>query len=238
MFLIYKNHYNIGGFIRLKNFLTALAFIPLLAFIVSLYNTHLQNKQHLFDKRLSSYEFIMSLKRLIDENYDTVLKQYTDINLINDLNFLYLTNNSSLSKIQTIMENPQDNIAKNNFLTMLETFNEEAIKQKFIFPKGYADIFSDFISSYRSVLHNMYLYQIKIKKGEEINKKNISSGNIVTLEEIHELTNEHKCRTTLNISIDKLEKAYSKLENLPSKDIEKQIRLFSPLVAKVIDFLF
>lgn len=212
--------------------------ISLLALWATIYNIRLQNKQRLFDKRLSSYEFIMSLKRLIDENHDDVLKKYTDINLDNDYNFQHLTNNSSLSKIQAIMEDPQDNIAKNNFLTMLETFDEEAMKQKFIFQKGYADIFSDFISSYKGVLHNMYLYQIKIKKGEEINKRHISSGNILALEEIHKLTNENKSRDTLNISIDKLEIAYSKLENLPSKRIEKQIRLFNPLVSGIVYSFF
>jgi hypothetical protein len=223
----------------LKSFLTALAFVPLLAFIANLYNTHLQNKQHLFNQRLSSYEFIMSLKRLIDENYDTVLKQYTDINLTNELNFQFLTNNSSLSKIQTIMKNPQDTTLKNNFLTMLETFDEEAIKQKFIFPKGYADIFSDFISSYRNELHSLYTYQILLKKGEEHYNSDINADKHLTIEKCYENIEEPDRREHLNAVTSDLEKAYSKLENLSSKRIEKQIRLFNPLISKInylIDF--
>ncbi|QDZ69490.1 hypothetical protein [Pediococcus pentosaceus] len=178
----------------------------------------------------------MSLQQLVEKNQRYVLKQHDKLNVINDLNFDFLTNNSNLYVLHDLMENPQDTNLKIKFLTMLETFDKQAMRQKFIFPKKYADIFSDFISSFKNELYSIYTYQILLKKGEEHYNSPMNADGHITIQQCYENIGELDHRKSLNANIAKLKKAYSNLENLSPDDIENQIRMFNPL--KTIQFYF
>jgi len=110
----------------LKDFDTNLLFsiitaiISITALIQSSIQIRLNNKQHLFDRRINNYLITKELGNLYDSTKQ-LLNETREYSLLNvDVAFCLLTNNVSLESISDIINNLKNDDIKKKFLTKME----------------------------------------------------------------------------------------------------------------------
>lgn len=205
------------------------AIITALIAIIALLQTHKQikinNKQYLFDKRLSKYLLAKGLLELYKDNES--LLDYTDDSddeaIIVDYQFINLTNNNYLKDVTCIINEPKNNEFKNNFLVKIGELKKLSNEVRFLFQNKNGLLLSNFIMKYQNVLMELYKYQIvlDLMKKNEIPRKNKPTYN--------ELQNEYgelKHRHRLYDAIDDLKKSYHEVVSKKViNKIEKSIKL-------------
>lgn len=200
--------------------LTALTAV--LALGLSVHQTRLSNKQHLFDRRLKAYMLVNGLISLCKENYMWLsAKRENSPQFANDYIFIWLTNNAYMESQADAIEHPLEQPFHREFLQKREELRNTAMEIELIFKGKVALAYSDFLRNYEATLAVMYQYQIIIEKMRKENEQHP-----MTLEELEKLFSEKKYRDNLYDTLEKLRKAYDAVaQDHIEKQMKKQLRL-------------
>lgn len=203
-----------------------LSAITSLTAITALFQTQLQirlnNKQHLFDKRLENYLIAMGLLQLYEKNYYLLEKEERDsLFLTTDFMFSLLTNNSYLENITHVIHTPLEEPFHKDFLIKIENIKDVATKIKLLFAGTVSNSLGDFVLHYQELLFTMYQYQIIFIKMQQT-----SENYKLSLEQTKNLIDENSHKEKVLIALDNLKKSYDILKkNNVEKKIKKQIKL-------------
>ena len=200
--------------------ITALASI--LALGLSIHQTMLSNKQHLFDRRLKAYILANGLMALCKEHYGLLsAKREISPQFANDYDFIWLTNNSYMESQAEAIEHPMEEPFHKEFLRKLEELRNMAMEFELIFKGDAASQYVNFLRVYADTLAMMYRYQIVINKMNKEKEKRP-----MTIEESENLFHEKKYRKERYNAIDKLKAAYdAAAEDKIQKQMRKQLAL-------------
>ena len=200
--------------------ITALASI--LALGLSIHQTMLSNKQHLFDRRLKAYILANGLMALCKEHYGLLsAKREIYPQYANDYDFIWLTNNSYMESQAEAIEHPMEEPFHKEFLRKLEELRNMAMEFELIFKGDAASQYANFLRVYADTLAMMYRYQIVINKMNKEKEKRP-----MTIEESESLFHEKKYREERYDAIDKLKVAYDAVaEDKIQKQMRKQLAL-------------
>lgn len=168
----------------------------------------LANKQALLDKRIDILSFVKSVLNIYQNDRETILKNEDYPNFAVDFDFLLLTNTPYLSDIYEIIKDPHNNELKTKFLSRLNDIDERSWKTKLIFTDECAEHVADFIIQYQLTLHELYRYQIVLKKMDQFNK-----SNQVLLIDLQKKFNEPTSKEKLRQQLNKLDLAYRKVKD-------------------------
>lgn len=200
--------------------ITALA--SMLALVISIHQTMLSNKQHLFDRRLKAYILAKGLLSLCKEHYmwlSAKREEYPEFS--NDLIFIWLTNNSYMESQAEAIEHPMEPPFHKEFLRKLEELRNMAMEFELIFKGEVALRYANFLRVYAETLAMMYRYQIVINRMNKEKEKRP-----MTIEESENLFHEKKYREERYNAIDKLKAAYDAVaEDKIQKQMRKQLAL-------------
>ena len=199
-----------------------LALITAVIAIYALYQTSVQirlsNKQFLFDKRLKVYMIVDGLMSLCNDN-PQIFKEYRKSCRTNDLNFIYMINNTYLEEQADVIKNTLSDPYHKNFLKKIEELETYATEATLIFNKKYSNTIGGFVNAYKKILFKMYQYQILTDNiGKEIEKH--PTEFVILAERFGE--EEH--RKEVRASIEELERYYNEMLVIDDK-IKKQIKL-------------
>lgn len=200
--------------------ITALASI--LALGLSIHQTMLSNKQHLFDRRLKAYILANGLMALCKEHYGLLsAKREIYPQFANDYDFIWLTNNSYMESQAEAIEHPMEEAFHKGFLRKLEELRNMAMEFELIFKGEAASQYANFLRTYAEALMVMYQYQIVINK---ITKENEEYP--MTMEELETRFHEKGHREERYDALDRLREAYDAVaEDKIQKQMRKQLAL-------------
>lgn len=200
--------------------ITALASI--LALGISIHQTMLSNKQHLFERRLKAYILASGLMALCKEHYGLLsAKREIYPQYANDYDFIWLTNNSYMESQAEAIEHPMEEPFHKEFLRKLEELRNMAMEFELIFKGDAASQYANFLRVYADTLAMLYRYQIVINKMNKEKEKRP-----MTIEELESLFHEKKYREERYDAIDKLKVAYDAVaEDKIQKQMRKQLAL-------------
>lgn len=191
--------------------------------IIALFQTHKQitinNKHHLFDKRVDKFMTVNGLISLFKESKNLMDIEGYD-NFI-DLTVLFhsLTNNIYLKDIGTIIDNTYEESIRQNFLVKLEEMKKLSIEIKFLFHGNKINIIKDFVYEYQELLKTMYKEQIILNKILEKNSENPTE-----FIKLQKEFGERKYREDLYAEYEKIKIIYDAIiEKNIIKSIESQI---------------
>ena len=188
-----------------------------IAIYLSVRQIQLSNKQQLFDRRLKAYMLVNGIISLCKKNYMWLSeKREAEPQLVNDLFFMRLTNNTYMESQAKAIQQPLEQPFHNEFLKKLEELRSVAMEFELIFKGDIALQYSNFLRDYEKTLAVMYQYQIAIKKINEENSKHPRS-----LEELAQLFSEEKYRDSLYDALDKLKESY---DVVAQEKVEKKLR--------------
>lgn len=200
--------------------ITALASI--LALGLSIHQTMLSNKQHLFDRRLKVYILANSIVSLCKEHYmwlSAKREKYPEFS--NDDIFIWLTNNSYMESQAEAIKHPMEAPFHQEFLRKMEELRNMAMEFELIFKGEIASQYANFLRAYAETLTVMYKYQIVINKMRKENEKHP-----MTIEESEKRFHEEEYREERYNALDKLREAYDAVsEDKIQKQMRKQLAL-------------
>lgn len=204
-------------------FSTITAFISVVALIQSSIQIKLNNKQHLFDRRINNYLITKELVNLYDSTKQ-LLNETKECSLLNvDVAFCLLTNNVSLESISEIINNPKNDDIKKKFLTKMEYLEKIASESELIFSRKYGNRVSMFIHNYKETLIKMYEYQILLTNIEAIHKRNPNKD----IGKLRKESNECLYRDKLLNQYNNLSNSYIMLKKYNVIDkLKKEIKLY------------
>lgn len=99
--------------------------------------------------------------------------------------FCELTASSYLEQITSVITTPLINPKHTEFLIKLEELDQIALKIKFLFSGEVADLMSDFVIKFRTLLLEIYRYQIVLNKMKEYSNEPIEIAQKITNENEH-----------------------------------------------------
>lgn len=144
-----------------KIFAFTTAGTAIVAIVISVLQMKQNNKQHLFDRRLATWERVSGLLELFRDNRQQLLhNEGNKPESAVDLEFKWFTNNTFLEQIQTAISNPLDSQEQRKLHLKLDEIKLTASEFKFLFKQKRYTTFSHFISLYRDLLYEMYQYKI------------------------------------------------------------------------------
>lgn len=200
------------------------AVIAIVALIQTSRQIRLNNKQHLFDRRLDIYLKIDGLVSLYKEHRNTLESKNEDEPLLAaDLDFIWLTNNSYLESITGAISEPLVEPQHKEFLIKREELKQLSAEAELVFKGNAASDIRDFIFCYEELLFGLYQYQIIIEKMKEYSN---FKPHKATLEQTQEGVGEPEHRKKLLSVYDELKEAYIIIEkNDVIRKLKKQIKL-------------
>lgn len=178
--------------------------------ILTLKQSKLSNKQHLFDRRLDNYLLVQDLLALYVQNRNFIEGNRSNAPVFSvNVEFTYLTNNSYLAEAADAIHAPLQAPAHQIFLRKCEKLCREAHECKLIFPKQVAPFLEDFILHYIELLHTMYRYQIVLNNMTNHSNQEIQE---MTLDEKIKYFHEESDRDELFKAYKNLAKSYSEIQ--------------------------
>ncbi len=151
----------------------ATAAAAIIGIILSVCQLRESNRQALFKQRVKCLIKAKGLMELYKENREDILNDRDQSPYLTvDMTFLYLTNNSYLCDIGEVIQNLLNPPLQRKFLIRLEDLKELSQQVRFSFTGNDAEKLSEFIIQYQRTLHELYKYQIIIKKMDEESIKN------------------------------------------------------------------
>lgn len=133
--------------------------VAIVAVMLTCKQIKLNNKQHLFDKRIENYIIAGGLIQLYRSNCKYINNEKDRPMLSNDFDFNLLTNNTYLEQITCAIDNPLKEPSHKELLIKLETLKEVATKIKFLFSGNVSILLGNFVLRYQELLLVMYKYQ-------------------------------------------------------------------------------
>lgn len=199
-----------------------LSVITVIIAVIALKQTSTQirisNKQFLYEKRLKIYMIVSGLMSLCSNNL-RILGKYQEPEHSNDLNFIYMTNNTYLEEYADAIKNVLSDPYHKKFLKKIEELETIATEATLVFDKKYSDTISRFVNAYKEVLFKMYQYQILMDNIGKENEKHPTEFVILA-----ERFGEEEHRKEVRASIEELERYYNEMLVIGDK-IKKQIKL-------------
>ena len=197
------------------------AIVAIFALGLTFKQIKLSNKQHLFDKRIENYIIAIGLLDLYRTNCEHLDLDKDEPILNIDLYFTWLSNNTYLEDITSVINNPLEKIIHKKFLIKSENMKEVGTKINFLFSDKTSKVLSDFVFSYQELLFSMYQYKIILNKMFEKNNEKRSS-----IEVMQKMFDEPKYRHNLQKKYRNLIEIEKNLkENKVEEKIKKQIKL-------------
>ena len=198
------------------------AIIATIALFQSGKQIKLDNKQHLFDKRVDNYIIAKGLIELYRNNQLSIEEDKKDEPyFISNIMFIWLTNNSYLESISSVIDKPLENPKHKEFLTKIEELKNVSVKIKFLFNSSISEKIGKFILNYQELLSSLYKYQIVLNTMKEVSEKSR-----MTLEEAMKNVKEENYRESLYASFKELKEAYKEIEKYGIQEkLEKEINL-------------
>ena len=196
------------------------------ALVLTAQQTRLNNKQHLFDRRLKNYKIVMGILSLCKQNYshidNAISSAQNEPCFYAENLFIWLTNNTYMEKqscaIKQLLEEP----AHKEFLIKLEELRDISTEIDLIFNcQVSAKKIGAFILAYADALMGLYKYQMIIERMNAENKKNP-----MTLEKAQKLVSENSHRNELlEVLMDLLVKYDAASQQEVDEELRKQIAL-------------
>lgn len=224
--------------VKLTPIITAFAAITGIVFgLISLLNAHkqitLNNKHFMYEKRVSSYMFFVSLLAM----FESERKSLNSEGITNkpyfgaaDVTFQMLTNNSQLSGLQSGYEKSLKDIDEHNkYLTLIEEVRSQGRMFEFEFSGEAGKLVNEFVQKYFDFLDQLRKYKILHNGIKDYLNVEPSNNN----ENILKKFNEESIRGKVFDSFDKLNAVYQDIidknimENLQSQIQLTQGGLFS-----------
>jgi len=202
-----------------------LEIITIMIAFIAIFQTHKQikinNKQHLFDKRIEKFIICTGLLRLYSENKMLIKEEKKDVPLEVTMLFSGLTNNVYLKDIGTIINDTHNEKIRIDFLIKLEELYKVASEIELIFPRKHSKLLKEFILEYRNLLQRLYSYRCVLEK---IEKKNEEKPQEFT--KLQKIFPEEKYKEDLYDTYRNIEKIYIEIQekNIIEK-VKKQIKL-------------
>ncbi|MFV0288448.1 MAG: hypothetical protein ACK5HR_03225 [Mycoplasmatales bacterium] len=203
------------------------AFVAVIGILLTWKQIKINNKHHLFDKRINSILFVEELLTTYKQNRTRLNNEKNEgLLLTNDFEFTFLTNNTYLEAITAVIGEPLKEEEHKKFLYKLEDMKKESIKIEYLFSKGKGEILSEFIIKYKELLFSMYQYQILLIHIKEQNDKNVKYKILTTAEDLSEQFGEKKYKEKYVETLKNLEVAYLKIgENNIIEKVRKETHI-------------
>jgi hypothetical protein len=187
------------------------ALTAILALWLSVHQTALSNKQHLFDRRLKAYMLINGIAALWKR----------EPQFANDDNFVWLTNNSYMESQADAIKHPLAQPFHKDFLRKREELRNTAMEVEVIFKGKEALVYGDFLRAYENALGKMYQYQIIIDKMQKESEKHA-----MTVEAAAKMFSEEQYRDKLYDALESLRKTYDIVtQDRMERQLKKQLEL-------------
>ena len=174
--------------------------------------TKLSNKQQLFDRRLEQYHLIKELLSLYEQERNLLQKDKTIAEGITS-HFIFLTNNSRLESMASVISNPLGQEEKINFLKKCEMLEKATIEITLIWKEDCAKDLSEFVSLYVKLLKSLHKQAIIIKNLEEENKQKNAFGHAISLDVYLKKLNDWAENNKLFELIKLIEESFIKIKN-------------------------
>ncbi len=203
-----------------------LSVITVAVALMALWQTHkqikLSNKQQLFDRRLNAFTIADGLYELCLENKIVFVDfAHGEPNFANDLNFVWITNNTYMEQQADSIKHPLEAPYHADFLRKREELRNLAKEILFIFKGKEAKAYSDFVSAYEEVLFKMYQYEIVLNQMRKLNEDKPQ-----TIEELQRQVPEEDMRQQLNNALAMLKQMYQRIADKNYRErLIKQVKL-------------
>ena len=189
---------------------------------VSVHQIRLSNKQQLFERRLKAYKMANSIISLCKENYlYHSEKRQAEPQFANDLDFVWLTNNTYMEGQAEAIEHPLEQPFHKELLKKREELRNMAMEFEFIFKGNVASLYGNFLRDYENALAVMYQYEIIIRKMKEENEKYPHTSEVLS-----KMFSEEEYRDRLYDALGKLKVSYDTVsQEKNDKQLRKQLAL-------------
>lgn len=181
--------------------MTASDIIAIVALWQTQKQTKLSNKQQLFDRRLGQFHLIKELLSLYEQERDFLKDKCISESVA--FHFIFLTNNSRLESMASVMSNPLGKEEKVNFLTKCEQLEKSAIETTLIWKGDFAKDLSEFVTHYVALLKALHKQQIIIKDMQHESEQNAKFGRSMQIEgylkELNEWAERNKLTETISL---------------------------------------
>lgn len=191
-----------------------LTIVTIIIASIALLQTHkqtkLSNKQQLFDRRLEQFHLVKELLSLYEKER-FFLKDKTIVEKV-DAVFIFLTNNSRLESMASVMSNPLGQEEKINFLKKCEVLEKSAIEITLIWKEKFAKDMSKFITQYVALLKALHNQQIIIKNMQNEDERKINIGQCLQLDEYKRRLDEWAERNKLVSTIQLIDDIFEEIK--------------------------
>lgn len=194
--------------------------ISITAIILSCKQINLSNKHALFDKRLKNYLLFIELLAFYEQSLDFLLiKDYKEYDL--DKIFLYLTNSKELRKCRDYFNDINNKDKEIIFYEEIEYLKIESLSAELLWNKTLNYYLSDFIKYYSILLEEI----LKNKKLKILTDNLFQNGELTKIEYEFQI-NELKEHENINITLNKLNLIYNKInENNIINKIKEELKV-------------
>lgn len=155
--------------------------VAVITLLLTIRQIRLSNKHRLLDRRLDQYHILKELLVLYDNERTFLIKNdYLYQSVSNHI--IFLTNTYRLNSLASIIENPEGNIEKINFLSKCEELERCSLEIELFWKDKNSYLLSKFIKVYVKLLKALYHQHIIINKIKLNNKYNSDNKNKYLME--------------------------------------------------------
>lgn len=198
------------------------AIAAVIALALSVWQTRISNRQHLFDMRMRVWMVARGMIELYGQHVRRFEKK-DEPYLALGQEFLWLTNNTYLHEAGNVVGNLLEANTHRELLMKIEEIRSMAESALYVFRGKEAKSICSFLNDYGELLFVMYQYQILL---DDMQKS--ASQFKWTLEEASLRLNESSMRNELYACMDKVNDSYESINCEKAKRrIVKQLKLFS-----------
>ena len=197
------------------------AIAAVVALVLSVWQTRISNRQHLFDMRMRVWMVTRGMIELYGQHVRRFEKK-DEPYLALGQEFLWLTNNTYLHEAGNVVDSLLETNARREFLVKIEEVRSMAESALYVFKGKEAKSICSFLNDYGELLFVMYQYQILLD-----NMQKGASQFKWTLEEASSRLNEPNIRNEMHECMDRVDDSYESINSEKTKrKIVRQLNLF------------
>lgn len=185
------------------------AITAIAAIFISVKQIRLNNKQHLFDKRLEKYTVIRDLLSLYSKNKTHIIDNDSITTSLN-LEFSWLTNVSYLCDMIYVINQPLDTEKQNTFITKCEMLEKYSVEISILWNNKAGKTFAKFVLTYKELLQKMYQQRVCVNTYEDYNENQNGVIELMyTYDQVKEEAKKNANDIGLFETINKLDELYN-----------------------------
>lgn len=185
------------------------AITAIAAIFISVKQIRLNNKQHLFDKRLEKYTVIRDLLSLYSKNKTHIIDNDSITTSLN-LEFSWLTNVSYLCDMIYVINHPLDTEKQNTFITKCEMLEKYSVEISILWNNKAGKTFAEFVLTYKELLQKMYQQRVCVNTYEDYNENQNGVIELMyTYDQVKEKAKKNANDIGLFETINKLDELYN-----------------------------